>query len=72
LVHAANAATGQVLWTFNAPANVPLAGGAAAGPIAYVANGKEFIANAFGGNLADRENYPPSPVGDAIIAFSLP
>ena len=81
---AANASTGKILFTFNAPAKVPRAGGAAASPIAYVAGGSEFIANAFGGNVPDRNNFQDgncssrvkskceNPVGDAIIAFRLP
>jgi outer membrane protein assembly factor BamB len=70
--HGVNAATGATLFTFNGPNTVTNAGGAAAGPIAYVVNGKEYIANAFGGNALDRTANPPSPVGDAIIAFTLP
>ena len=34
-------------------------------------NGREYIANAFGGNVPDRNNFPPNPVGDAFIAFTL-
>lgn len=70
--HAANAETGKILFTFDAPARVANAGGAAASPIAYVVKGRQFIVNAFGGNVPDRNNFPPNPVGDAIIAFSLP
>ncbi|OLB07420.1 MAG: hypothetical protein AUH14_03660 [Candidatus Rokubacteria bacterium 13_2_20CM_69_15_1] len=70
--HAADAASGKVLFTFDAPKRVVNAGGAAASPVAYVVNGREFIVNAFGGNVPDRNNFPPNPVGDAIIAFSLP
>jgi len=69
--HAADAATGNVLFTFDGT-SVPNGGGAQAAPIAYVVGGKEFIVNAFGGNSADRPNFPPNPVGDAIIAFGLP
>jgi hypothetical protein len=43
-----------MLFTFDAPANVPNAGGAAASPVAYLADGREFIVNAFGGNVPDR------------------
>jgi len=78
-----NAKKGEMLFSFNAPANVPNAGGAAAGPIAYVANGREFIVNAFGGNVPDRSvtgngnclgggHACDNPVGDAFIAFALP
>ena len=45
-------------------------GGANAAPIAYVTGGKEFIANAFGGNSRVRRRRV-SPLGDAMIAFSL-
>jgi outer membrane protein assembly factor BamB len=69
--HAADASTGAVLWTFMGQ-GVPKAGGAQGAPVAYVEDGREFIVNAFGGNRADREEFPPNPVGDAIIAFSLP
>lgn len=70
--HAADAETGKILFSFDAPKRVPNAGGAAASPVAYVVKGREFIVNAFGGNVPDRNNFPPNPVGDAIIAFSLP
>ncbi len=44
-----NAASGQMQWTFDATA-IPGAGGATAEPIAYVAGGREFVLNRFGGN----------------------
>jgi glucose dehydrogenase len=80
---AADAKTGKMLFTFDAPANIPRAGGAAAGPIAYLAEGREFIVNAFGGNVPDRSitangnclgggHTCDNPVGDAFIAFALP
>jgi PQQ-dependent dehydrogenase (methanol/ethanol family) len=76
--HAADAETGKILFTFD-PRNskIPNVGGAAASPSAYVANGREFVAYAFGGNVPDRNNFaivdPDSgKVGDAIIAFALP
>ena len=65
LFHAVDAATGNMLWTFNA-LTIPGAGGATAGPIAYMVDNREYIAMPFGGNP------PDAPVGDAIIAFSLP
>jgi len=37
-----------------------------------VVNGQEFVVNAFGGNSEDREAFPPDPLGDAIIAFTVP
>jgi alcohol dehydrogenase (cytochrome c) len=68
--NAVNAKTGSVLFTFDGT-TVPHGGGAQAAPVAYVVNGKEFIVNGFGGNFPDRQ-FAPNPVGDAIIAFSLP
>jgi len=87
--HAADARNGNVLFTFNPKTSgIPNVGGAAASPAIYVANGREFVAYAFGGNVPDRNNFGPPPnggsddgatvdpdsgkVGDAIIAFSLP
>jgi quinohemoprotein ethanol dehydrogenase len=68
--HAVNAATGKILFTFDGT-SVPDGGGAQAAPVAYLVKGKEFIVNAFGGNVPDRQ-FAPNPVGDAVIAFSLP
>jgi quinohemoprotein ethanol dehydrogenase len=68
--HAVNAATGEILFTFDGT-TVHNGGGAQAAPVAYVVNGKEFIVNGFGGNVPDRQ-FAPNPVGDAVIAFSLP
>ncbi len=68
--HAADAATGQILWTFDGT-SIPNGGGASAAPIAYQTGGTEMIANAFGGNVPDRM-IEGSPVGDAIVAFALP
>lgn len=65
LFHAVDAATGNNLWTFNA-LTIQGAGGATAGPIAYMVNNREYIAMPFGGNP------PDAPVGDAVIAFALP
>jgi quinohemoprotein ethanol dehydrogenase len=77
--HAANAGNGEILFTFDPRrSNIPNVGGAAAGPSVYMANGREFVVNAFGGNVPDRNNFasfvdPDSgKVGDAIIAFALP
>jgi alcohol dehydrogenase (cytochrome c) len=70
--HGVSAATGASLFTFNGPANIPNAGGANGGPIAYVVNSVEYIAMPFGGNALDRQNFPPDPVGDAIVVFKLP
>jgi len=76
--HAADAERGRILFTFNpATSHIPNVGGAAASPVVYVANGREFVVYAFGGNVPDRNNFsivdPDSgKVGDAIIAFALP
>ncbi len=69
-LHAADARSGQVLFTFDGR-TVPNGGGAQAAPIAYVLDGREYIVNAFGGNNADRPNFPPNIVGDAIVAFTI-
>src|SRR6266404_6337654 len=80
---AVDAKTGKMLFTYDAPANITNAGGAAAGPVAYLADGREFIVNAFGGNVPDRSitangnclgggHVCDNPVGDAFIAFALP
>ncbi len=80
---AVDANTGKMLFTYDAPAKITNAGGAAAGPIAYLADGREFIVNAFGGNVPDRSitangnclgggHVCDNPVGDAFIAFALP
>ncbi|HYU44614.1 MAG TPA: PQQ-binding-like beta-propeller repeat protein [Terriglobales bacterium] len=81
--HAADARTGEILFTFNGPAEIPNAGGAQAGPAAYLTEGREFIVSAFGGNVPDRSitangnclgggSTCDNPVGDAFVAFSLP
>ncbi len=67
---AANVATGQILWTFDGT-SIHHGGGANAQPSIYVSNGREFIVNAFGGNNGDRSANINSPLGDAIVAFSL-
>jgi alcohol dehydrogenase (cytochrome c) len=55
-----DAATGAILWTFQADAGVN------APPVSYVVNGKQFIAVAAGGNgqLGFKR-------GNAIIAFTV-
>jgi PQQ-dependent dehydrogenase (methanol/ethanol family) len=81
-LHAVHAQNGATLFTFD-PAQhpeIPNVGGANASPVVYVANGREFIAYAFGGNVPDRNNFSfldtgvgeVAKVGDAIIAFALP
>jgi alcohol dehydrogenase (cytochrome c) len=68
--HGVNAATGQMLWSFDGT-SVPNGGGANANPSVYVTGGQEFVVNAFGGNAADRDTFT-SPVGDVLVAFFLP
>jgi quinohemoprotein ethanol dehydrogenase len=80
---AADARTGEMLFAFDAPSKITNAGGAAAGPMAYLADGREFVVNAFGGNVPDRSitangnclgggHRCDNPVGDTFIAFALP
>ena len=80
---AADARTGKMLFAFDAPSKITNAGGAAAGPMAYLVDGREFVVNAFGGNVPDRSvtsdgdclgggSTCANPVGDAYIAFALP
>jgi outer membrane protein assembly factor BamB len=66
LLHAADASTGQILWTFDA-STVPNAGGATASPAFYVINGKEYVAYGFGGEPGEG----PGVLGDVVIAFAL-
>jgi len=76
--HAADAATGRILFTFDpSRSRIRNVGGAAASPVVYITDRREFVAYAFGGNVPDRNNFdfvdPNSgKVGDAIIAFALP
>jgi quinohemoprotein ethanol dehydrogenase len=66
LFYAASAATGEILWVFDA-STVPNAGGANASAAIYEINGVEYVVYGFGGN--------PSysfELGDAVIAFALP
>ena len=53
---AVDARTGDILFTYDGPADSKQhdIGGAQANPVAYVAGGREFIVNAFGGNVPDR------------------
>src|ERR1700733_2226332 len=66
LFYAASAATGEILWVFDA-STVPNAGGANGSPAIYEINGVEYIVYGFGGN-------PDFGIvlGDAVIAFALP
>ena len=67
LLHAADAGTGKILWTFDA-SKVPNAGGANASPAFYVIDGKEYVVYGFGGEPGEG----PGVLGDAVIAFALP
>lgn len=69
---AVDAKTGEILWTFDG-LGIHNGGGANAAPVAYVSDGREFIAMGFGGNADDRLHRDArSPEGDAIVAFALP
>src|SRR6202042_3145405 len=64
LFYAASAATGEILWVFDA-FTVPGAGGAAASAAVYETNGVEYVVYGFGGSAYNRS-------ADAVIAFALP
>jgi quinohemoprotein ethanol dehydrogenase len=66
LFYAASAATGEILWVFDA-STVTGAGGATATAAIYEIDGVEYIAYGFGGD----PGYSFT-VGDAVIAFALP
>src|SRR3984957_18638725 len=66
IFYAASAATGEILWVFDA-ATVPNAGGANASPAIYEINGVEYVVYGFGGNPGWSFT-----LGDAVIAFALP
>jgi glucose dehydrogenase len=61
--------SGDELWSFHT--DDPHAGGGNAGPIAYVVNGREFIANPFGGSFVQAQVFLDN-IGDAVVAFALP
>jgi outer membrane protein assembly factor BamB len=63
LFYAASAATGEILWVFDA-FTVTGAGGASASAAIYEINGVEYVVYGFG-NATYVE-------GDAVIAFALP
>jgi hypothetical protein len=76
------AGTGPPVYV-DAPSSIHNAGGAAAGPIAYLADGREFIVNAFGRNVPERSatangnclgggHACDNPVGDAFSASPIP
>jgi outer membrane protein assembly factor BamB len=66
LFYAASAATGEILWVFDA-ATVPNAGGGNASAAIYEVGGVEYVVYGFGGNPGDS-----FVLGDAVIAFALP
>jgi quinohemoprotein ethanol dehydrogenase len=73
LFYGVNAATGEILWVFDA-VSVPGGGGGGAAPAIYEYGGVEYVVYFFGGNPFIQTNtldtYTPS--GDAVIAFALP
>jgi quinohemoprotein ethanol dehydrogenase len=66
LFYAASAATGEILWVFDA-ATVTGTGGGNASAAIYEINGVEYVVYGFGGN----PGYS-FELGDAVIAFALP
>ena len=66
LFYAANAATGEILWVFDAW-TVPNATGGNASAAVYEINGVEYVVYGFGG-----EPGQSFELGDAVIAFALP
>jgi quinohemoprotein ethanol dehydrogenase len=67
LFYAASAATGEILWVFDAT-TVPNAGGATASAAVYEVGGVEYVVYAFGGD----PGFGSFTQGDAVIAFALP
>jgi outer membrane protein assembly factor BamB len=67
LFYAASAATGEILWVFDA-ATVPNAGSATASAAAYEVGGVEYVVYGFGGD----PGFGSFTQGDAVIAFALP
>ena len=66
LFYAASAATGEILWVFDAW-TVPKATGGNASAAVYEINGVEYVVYGFGG-----EPGQSFELGDAVIAFALP
>jgi quinohemoprotein ethanol dehydrogenase len=66
LFYAANAATGEILWVFDAWTVSKAPGGNAAAAI-YEINGVEYVVYGFGGSPG-----ASFELGDAVIAFALP
>jgi quinohemoprotein ethanol dehydrogenase len=67
LFYAAAAASGEILWVFDAN-TVPNAGGGTASAAIYEINGVEYVVYGFGGD----PGYGSFTLGDAVIAFALP
>jgi quinoprotein glucose dehydrogenase len=66
IFYAASAATGEILWVFDA-VTVPGATGGNASAAVYEVNGVEYVVYGFGG-----EPGQSFALGDAVIAFALP
>jgi quinohemoprotein ethanol dehydrogenase len=66
LFYAASAATGEILWVFDA-ATVPGAAGGNASAAIYEVDGVEYVIYGFGGEPGNSFE-----LGDAVIAFALP
>jgi quinoprotein glucose dehydrogenase len=66
LFYAASAATGEILWVFDATTVSGATGGDASAAI-YEVNGVEYVVYGFGG-----EPGQSFELGDAVIAFALP
>jgi outer membrane protein assembly factor BamB len=66
LFYAANAATGEVLWVFDAYTE-PNAGGGNGAAAVYEVNGVEYVVYGFGGKPG--ESFT---LGDLVVAFALP
>jgi outer membrane protein assembly factor BamB len=63
LMYAANAATGEILWVYDALTVPGAAGASSTGAAVYEIGGVEYVASEFGGGLVK---------GNALIAFALP
>jgi quinohemoprotein ethanol dehydrogenase len=66
LFYAASAATGEILWVFDAY-TVPGGAGGNGGAAIYEVNGVEYVAYGFGGEPGNSFT-----LGDAVVAFALP
>jgi quinohemoprotein ethanol dehydrogenase len=66
IFYAASAATGEILWVFDAN-TVPNVGGGNGGAAIYEVNGVEYVVYGFGGEPGNSFQ-----LGDAVIAFALP